>query len=80
MDYDNDRDRTTYGYDAGNIIDGEVQQDPKTGEYVLVDEDKVAFSMQELLKTLMGKKVRITCISFEAIEEIEKMMAQQPKN
>ena len=75
-EFDNDRDRFAHGYDAGTIVDGEVRQDPNTGEYVLVDEDGVAFSPQALLKSLAGKRVRFTCISFEAMENIEKIMAQ----
>lgn len=78
MKYDNDRDRTQYGYDAGNIIDGDVTLDAERQEYVLVDDEGVAFSVQDLLKSLIGKKVRMTCISFEAIENIEKLMAKQP--
>jgi hypothetical protein len=82
MKYDNSRDRAQYGYDAGNIVDGDVIYDESKKEYVVVDDDGLGFSTQELLKSLLGKKVRITCISFEAIEQIEKMMADQamPKN
>ena len=78
MKYDNDRDRAQYGYDAGNIIDGDVVLDPERNEHVIVDDEGVAFSVQDLLKSLVGKKIRLTCISFEAIENIEKMMANQP--
>lgn len=76
MDYDNDRDRFAHGYDAGAIVDGEVRQDISTGEYVVVDDDGKAFSSQELLRALVGKRVRVTCISFDAMESIEKMVAQ----
>ncbi len=76
MDYDNDRDRLTHGYDAGVIVDGEVVHDPDTGEYVLLDEDGRAFSSQQLLKLLSGKRVRLTCISFEAMESLEKLVHQ----
>lgn len=74
--YDNDRDRYANGFDAGTIVDGEVRQDPDTGEYVVVDEDGRAFSSQALLRALAGKNVRLTCISFDAMESIEKMVAQ----
>ena len=81
MDFDNERDRMKFGFDAGNIIDGVVTTNPETGEFVVVDDEGLAFSTQELLKSLLGKKVRITCISFEAIETIERLMlAQQIKN
>ncbi len=76
MEYDNVRDRKKFGYDAGNIVDGEVVLDPDTGEYVLLDEDGKAFSTQELFKLLVGKKVRLTCVSFESMENIEKMIAK----
>jgi hypothetical protein len=75
MDYDNGRDRKQYGYDAGSLVDGTVTQDPDTREWVLVDEDGKAFSSQAVLAELAGKKVRITVVSFEAIETIEKMLA-----
>ena len=74
MEYDNSRDRKKYGYDAGNIVDGVVTADPSTGELVLVDEDGVAFSSQCVLKELVGKKVRVTVVSFESIEELEKLL------
>jgi hypothetical protein len=72
--YNNDRDRFTHGYDAGTIVDGEVRQDPDTGEWVLVDDEGIAFSNQSLLKLLAGKRVRLTCVAFDAMEAIEKMM------
>ena len=74
MQYDNDRDRYSYGYDAGTIIDGNVIYDADRKEYVIVDDDGVAFSTQDLLKSLHDQKVRLTCISFESIENIEKML------
>ena len=76
MEYDNERDRNQYGYDAGTIVDGNVVLDKNTNEYVVVDEDGIAFSMQALLKTLVGQKVRLTCISFESIQNIEQMLAK----
>ena len=76
MDYDNSRDRKQYGYDAGNIVDGVVTTDPSTGELVLVDEDGIAFSSQSVLRELLGKKVRMTIVSFESIEELEKLLAR----
>lgn len=80
MKYDNDRDRLQYGYDAGNIIDGEVVFDEDKKEYVLLDEDGLGFSTQDLLKSLVGKKVRLTCITFESIEAIEKMLIKTGMN
>jgi hypothetical protein len=80
MDYDNSRDRKQYGYDAGNIVDGVVTSDPSTGELVLVDEDGIAFSSQSVLRELLGKKVRMTIVSFESIEELEKLLARHQGN
>lgn len=74
LKYDNERDRNAHGYDAGNIVDGTVTLDPEKGEYVLLDDDGVAFSTQSFLAGQVGKKVRLTCISFEAMETIEKMI------
>lgn len=74
MDYNNERDRKLYGYDAGNIIDGEVVYDEEKKEYVIKDDEGVGFSSQELFKGLLGKRIRFTCISFESIEEIERIL------
>jgi hypothetical protein len=76
MKYDNERDRFANGFDAGTIVDGEVQQDPETKEFVLVDDEGVAFSSQSLFKLLTGKRVRFSCVAFDAMENIEKMMVQ----
>jgi len=72
---DNDKDRFAYGFDAGNIVDGTVQRDPVTGEYILVDEDGERFNPQRALATMVGKKVRVTMVSFEALEDMGKMYA-----
>lgn len=74
MEYDNTRDRFSHGFDAGLIVDGEVQQDPDTGEFVVVDEDGKGFSSQSLLKLLLGKRVRLTCISFDAMEDAQRIL------
>jgi hypothetical protein len=66
-------DRYSYGYDAGNIIDGVVRQDPDTKMCTIVDEDGEEFVPQAVLETLIGKKVRMTMISFEALENMEKI-------
>lgn len=72
MTDDND-DRFAYGFDAGNIVDGIVQKDPVTGEFFLVDDDGEKFNPQRALATMVGKRVRMTMVSFEALENLEKM-------
>lgn len=72
--YDNERDRNIYGYDAGTIVDGSVVYDGEKKEFILVDEDGLAFSSQQLLSSLVGKRVRFTCVSFESMEVLEKLM------
>lgn len=79
MEYKHEGDRFEHGFDAGNIEDGLVVFDPERKEYVIMDEDGRAFSTQDMLRTLIGRKVRLTCISFEAIESLEKLMAQADK-
>jgi len=71
---DNERDRFKYGYDAGLIIDGEVVLD-EDGDISIVDEDGLCLSIKGHLKTLVGKKVRLTVISTDAIQMIEDMLA-----
>lgn len=73
MEFDNERDRLKYGYDAGTIVEGVVSV--CDNRYVLVDEDGVAFDPQAVLSTLEGKKIRLTIVSFEAIENIQNLMA-----
>ena len=74
MKYGDILNRENLGYDAGHILDGKVVLDPVRGEYVLRDDEGQAFSTQDLLKSLAGKKVRLTCVSFEAMQDLEKML------
>ena len=80
FNYDNDRDRFTGGFDAGTIVDGAVHLDPATNEFVIVDEDGKAFSSQSLFKLLLGKKVRFSCVAFESMEAIERMIIKSQTN
>jgi hypothetical protein len=73
MSEDNDRDRFQHGYDAGVIVDGEVVFDEEKGRYVLMDEDGDTFDPFDALKSLNGKKVRMTMISFEAMMKMQEM-------
>jgi len=74
MKYGDILNREQLGYDAGHILDGEVVLDEVRGEYVLLDDEGQAFSTQDLLKSLVGKKVRLTCVSFEAMQNLERML------
>lgn len=80
MKYDNERDRHLYGYDAGQIVDGVVTWDPDKGHLVLVDEDGVGFDPNDVLRLLEGKKIRMTIISQESMENMSKMYEDVQKN
>lgn len=71
--YDDDRDRNLHGFDAGTIVDGEVTYDEARGRHVLVDEDGIGFDPQSVLRTLSGKKIRLTMVSFDALIHLEDM-------
>ncbi|KKL98945.1 hypothetical protein LCGC14_1819350 [marine sediment metagenome] len=72
--FDNERDRHAYGYDAGQIIDGEVRKDLDTGHYILVDEDGVGFDPQVALESLAGQTVRLTLISHRSLQRATELM------
>lgn len=76
----NDTDRFSGGFDAGEIQDGIVSLDGETGNYVLVDEDGRIFDIQMALSTLVGKQIRCTIVSLEAMEQMEKMMLKAQDN
>jgi hypothetical protein len=78
MDFDNERDRFSYGYDAGTIVDGVVTE--HEGRLVLVDDEGTAFDPQAALKTMVGHKVRLTMIKFESIENIANMVKKDNSN
>lgn len=77
--FDNKRDRHAHGYDAGQIIDGEVMRDPDTGHYVLVDEDGIGFDPQVALESLAGQTVRLTMISHRSLQSATELMAATQK-
>lgn len=70
IEYDNERDRHSYGFDVGNIVDGVVTKDEETGRYVIVDEDGIGFDVLLALKSLVGEKVRVTMISFKSMIDL----------
>jgi hypothetical protein len=74
MKEDNDQDRFLHGYDAGVIVDGTVKFDSDRSCFVLVDDEGVVFNPQEVLKSLEGKQIRITLVSFESLQKMEEMM------
>ena len=74
MKYDNDRERTKYGHDAGQIVDGVVTWDSEKSRYIIVDEDGIGYDIQEEMKRLKGQKIRQTIVSFSSMEDILEMM------
>jgi hypothetical protein len=78
--YDNDGDRYTNGFDAGVLRDGTVTLDEKTGHLVLVDEDGIGFDPQAALAELKGKRVRLTMISFESLQNLAEIYAASQNN
>jgi predicted PilT family ATPase len=69
----NEHDRFAYGFDAGVIVDGVVQVNVKTGRIELIDDDGEVFCPEEALASLLGKKTRLTIVSFEALADMAKM-------
>jgi hypothetical protein len=78
MDFDNDRDRFSFGHDVGIIIDGKVTYDSATDEYVLVDEDGKALSVQTILKQSIGRQVRLTFIPLESMQKLQDLLLTHP--
>jgi hypothetical protein len=72
MKFDNDRDRYKHGMDIGTIVEGTVIN--HEGKFVIIDEDAIAFDPQMVLSTLEGKKIRLTMVSFETLENIERSL------
>ena len=71
-EFDNERDRHAHGFDAGTIVDGVVTE--HEGGLILVDDEGKAFDPQAVLSGLVGKKIRMTMISFESLEGIEHLV------
>ena len=80
MSDDNERDRFVNGFDAGVIVDGEIVYDDMTKRYVIMDDEGVVFDPQEAMKSLNGKKMRMTMVSFDAMIEMEEMMNKAEEN
>jgi hypothetical protein len=78
VEFDNDRDRFVYGYDAGTIVEGTVSL--IDGKSVLIDDEGVAFDPQAVLAGLNGKKVRVVIVSFEAVEAIKLLLESQHRD
>ncbi len=79
MEYSPEEDQFANGFDAGQIQEGVVTMDPVTGEFVIVGDDGLAFSIQSALRKLEGKKVRLTCISMQSMDLLQKMLEQVSK-
>lgn len=63
------------GLSAGIILDGIVLLDKGTGEYVILDEDGEAYSIQSILASMVGKRIRFTTVTFETLETLERMLS-----
>ena len=73
MQEDNERDRFIHGYDAGIIIDGEVKMN-EHGNFLVVDDEGIATNVDAVMSSLVGKQVRFTIISLEAMNEMQKLL------
>lgn len=80
MLYRTDEDQFANGFDAGQIQDGVVTLDESTGELVIVGDDGLAFSLQQALAKSVGKRVRVSCVSMEAMDNLQKMLDQASKS
>lgn len=64
----------------GHLIEGVVEQDPMTDNYVIrtVDQDgkPVTFDVQEALAKLKGQEVRFTLASFENLARLSQIVEQ----
>jgi hypothetical protein len=69
-----------HGYDAGAIIDGVVKLDEKSGSYVINDCDGEVFNVNEALENLVGKRIRLTMISFDALKNMQEMYENSIKD
>ena len=73
MEIDNTRDRFKYGYDAGLLVDGKVVE--KDGHIYVDPGDGTLLCVEDHLKTLLGKEVRLTVISTDAMELMSNLLA-----
>ena len=72
--------------DFGHLVEGVVEQDPMSDRYVirtqLEDGSVRVFDPQEALGRYVGREVRLTLVTFDAINEIaeflEHSQAQDP--
>lgn len=79
MKFDNERDRYSNGFDAGQIVSGKVSRNPETGHFVIIDDEGVGFDPQAALESLEGQEIRMTMTTVKAMIEMQKMleMAQE---
>jgi len=65
----------------GHLIEGVVEQDPMTDQYVIRTEDAqgkpVTIDVQELLSRYVGKEVRFTLASLENLEALARLVEEQ---
>jgi hypothetical protein len=65
----------------GHLIEGIVEQDPMTEQYVIRTETTegrvLVVDIQEILAKYNGKEVRFTLASFENLQKLAEMVEQQ---
>jgi hypothetical protein len=67
----------TNPFSMGHLIEGTVEQDPKTGQCFIRTEGKGAFDVQAALLALKGKDVRFTLVSFENLQRLAELVENQ---
>lgn len=77
MKYKNIDQLKASGLEIGIILDGTVVFDQDRKEHVIVDESGEAISIQEILSSMIGKRIRYTTVTFETLDSLEKMLVNK---
>lgn len=67
--------------DFGHIVEGHVEQDPRTGRCTIrtldLDGNPVSFDVEQHLLALVGQEVRLTLASLETINRLATELQRQ---